>query len=468
MRSQLCKRKKGRWIMLRKVLALVAVVLAFGVCDLQAAQINSTWVSGAGGSWEQAANWSPAIVPHNDGTNTFNVTIAAVITDGNDINIGLTQSHTINRMDCDVTGDDVVLDFGSWALDNVEIALTDANGITNYGALDFGEIAITGNITNISGAYCCLDNMRIRGNIYNQANAKLELEGDVELEEDGATSFNLENAGTIYMDALMWGSNVNLSLDGTLSNTGQIILAAACCGANKIINSSGGVIRGWGNIGTEDEGELFQNDGLISASGGSLLIVTENNAISNNGILRSEPGCFLHVKPLFLGPSQADVNNTGKIEVKSGGGATFYCNLLNQANGEIDLLGGTLAATAITQSAGATLEGFGNVAGDVIVEDGGIVKLTGPTNVVGDVTIETNATLEISDGTTLATGHTTNNGTIHMKGGRIIPQGGFTNNGSIIWEPGPYNNIADFNLDGQANFKDFADFADTWLWQAQL
>ena len=55
-----------------------------------------------------------------------------------------------------------------------------------------------------------------------------------------------------------------------------------------------------------------------------------------------------------------------------------------------------------------------------------------------------------------------------MKGGRLIPQGGFTNNGIVIWEPGLYNNIADFNLDGQVNIYDFADFAGTWLWEAQL
>lgn len=42
---------------------------------------------------------------------------------------------------------------------------------------------------------------------------------------------------------------------------------------------------------------------------------------------------------------------------------------------------------------------------------------------------------------------------------------GLTNNGNIIWEPGLYNNIADFNLDGVVNLKDFGDFADTWLWQ---
>jgi hypothetical protein len=448
--------------MFRKALTLTAIILVFSACELQAAVIYSTWVGGAGGSWEEAANWSPAIVPHNDETNTFNVTIAAVITDGNDINIGLTQSHTINRMDCNVTGDDVELEFAKWSLNWIELRLDDPNGLTNYGALYIYKLNVSGNINNMAGASCelCGTTVEIRGNIYNQANAKLELDGDVQLGGD----FNLENAGTIWM----WGPGVQFYTGGTLSNTGQINLVAADCGANKIINNSSGVIRGWGNICTEDEGELLQNEGLISASGGSLLIVTENNAIVNNGILRSEPGCFLHVKPLFLGPSQADVNNTGKIEVKSGGGVTFYCNLLNQANGEIDLLGGALAATTITQTADANFVGFGSITGDVLIDPNGIIRLTGPTNIVGDVNISPDATLEISDGTTLITGYTIcNNGTIRMIGGRIIIQEDFTNNNcNIIWEPGTYSNVADFNLDGTVNFKDFADFADTWLWQA--
>ena len=141
--------------------------------------------------------------------------------------------------------------------------------------------------------------------------------------------------------------------------------------------------------------------------------------------------------------------------------------MVNKPNGIIKLLGGTLAATTITQTADANFAGFGSITGDILIESGAKIELTGPTNIVGDVTIDPNATLEISDGTTLVTGHTTcNSGTIHMKGGRLIPQGGFTNNNcNIIWEPGTYNNIADFNLDGEVNFKDFAYFVDTWLWQ---
>ena len=57
-------------------------------------------------------------------------------------------------------------------------------------------------------------------------------------------------------------------------------------------------------------------------------------------------------------------------------------------------------------------------------------------------------------------------GKIVLQNRKGIPQGGLTNNGQIIWEPGTYSNAADFNLDGQVNLKDFANFADTWLWQS--
>ena len=64
--------------MFRKELVLAAVVvLAFWACDLEAAQIASTWVGGSQGQWGQASNWNPAIVPDNGGGDTFNVTIDA-------------------------------------------------------------------------------------------------------------------------------------------------------------------------------------------------------------------------------------------------------------------------------------------------------------------------------------------------------------------------------------------------------
>ena len=114
----------------------------------------------------------------------------------------------------------------------------------------------------------------------------------------------------------------------------------------------------------------------------------------------------------------------------------------------------------------ATFTGQGNITGTLHLPSNSQIRLTGPTSIFGDVDIQADATLEISDGINLVTGLTTNQGTIHMKGGYLIPQGGFINSGDIIWEPGIYVNLADYNLDGQINLKDFSYFGNSWLWQS--
>ncbi|MEE8578154.1 MAG: hypothetical protein V3T31_12950, partial [candidate division Zixibacteria bacterium] len=232
------------------------------------------------------------------------------------------------------------------------------------------------------------------------------------------------------------------------------------CGVDEGIldNNSTGVIKGFGILFAE---QLLRNKGDIHAYGGSLAIIT-HGFVTNSGTLGNVPLSSLHIK------TAEDVNNLGTIEVHSGGGVAIDANLTNDPNGVIQLLGGTLAAASITQSAEANFAGFGGITGDVVIDPNGLIKLTGPTNVVGNMEIGTGATLEIRDGTSLITGHTEcNNGTIHMIGGRVICQGSLTNNNcNIIWEPGTYTNMADFNLDGTVNFKDFAYFGDTWLWQA--
>jgi hypothetical protein len=49
----------------------------------------------------------------------------------------------------------------------------------------------------------------------------------------------------------------------------------------------------------------------------------------------------------------------------------------------------------------------------------------------------------------------------------FILQGGLSSDCEIIREPGAYTNPADFDLDGKVNIKDFAAFAETWLWQTR-
>ena len=432
--------------MFRKVVMLTAIVLVFSVCNVQAEQISCSWLGCDDGVWADPSNWSCAIVPDNGGGNTFIVTIDTSSCPS-EVCVGLQQSRTIDQLDC--YGE---VDLEKWTSDWFE--LTIYNGLTNHGDLEIDLVEIVGNITNLGGSELGLDNAEIRGNLYNQFEATIVVDHEVDVEQGG-----LENAGLIEI-----APSGEIYVNTHFNNAGQIIIYGGECGVDKGIldNNSTGVIKGFGFLFAE---QLLRNKGEIYAYGGSLL-VGSFGPITNSGLLANKPSASLHI--IYVGAQGEDVNNNGTIEVHSGGGVAFDCNLVNEPNAVIKLLGGTLSATTITQTVDANLAGFGGITGDVVIESNAIIKLSGPTNVVGNIEIGDGATLEISDGTTLITGHTTcNNGTIHMIGGRVICQGGLTNNNcNIIWEPGIYTNMADFNLDGTVNFKDYAYFGDTWLWQA--
>ncbi len=388
------------------------------------------------------------MVPDNGGGNAFIVTIDASSCPNELIDVGLQQDRTIDQLDC--YGE---VDLEKWTSSRVE--LTIYNGLTNHSELDIDEINIRGNITNTTGATLGLheDKFIHDGNLYNQAGAMIEIGDEVNL-EDG----NIDNAGVIM---LIPGSL--LVTEYTLLNSGQLNIYGGDCGADEIFdNNSTGTITGYGTL--HGGADLFRNKGNIYAFGGSLAIGSFGPII-NSGLLANKPSASLHIT--YVIAQGGDFNNPGTIEVNAGGGVTFDCNLINEPNGVIRLLGGTLGATKITQKAGATLEGDGKISGNLLLQENSRAALTGPTEIYGDVQIDANAILDINDGTTLIKGHCTcDNGTIHLKGGWLIPQSGLTNNNcNILWEPGLYNNIADFNLDGQVDFKDFADFADTWLWQ---
>ena len=441
--------------MFRKVLLLTAIVLVFAASNLRAEQKLCRWVGGEEGLWGDPSNWDCAMVPDNGGGNTFAVTINA---GGIEVEIFIHQHYTIDQLDCNG-----VVELEMWT-DWAQLTLEDTNGLTNYGGdLDIEgdwHSDINGNITNTAGAELYLEDLEIDGNLFNPADGKIGVKGKVDT--DGG---DLENLGLIQI-----APSSEFYVEQHFQNVGQILIYGGACGSDEILdNDSPGIIQGFGVLRAE---ELLRNKGTIYADGGVLTIVwLEKAPMLNSGILGNKPASFLHVRPGYLGTAK-DVNNHGRIEVYAGGATTFDCNLTNEPNGVIELLGGTLAATSITQSADANFVGFGGITVDdeILIESGAKIELTGPTNIVGDVNIPVNATLEISDGTTLVTSDCTcNNGTIHMKGGRIIIQGVFSNNNCrIIWEPGTYTNIADFNLDGTVNFKDFADFANTWLWRASV
>jgi len=404
----------------------MAIILAFLACELQADVINSKWVGGEWGRWSDASNWTPAIVPDNSAWRTFVLTIDSNSIGVDSIEVQLLQNRTVGQL---YTYGEVQLDVPDWEHAQscstiIFTVLEPNNGLTNYGMFEVDQekhrkIEINGDVTNTAGAEIWLSETDINGNFYNES------DGIVEIEYECSIRGNFENAGTMNI----WGPVVEFWVNNTLHNDGLINLFSADCGANRIVNDSNGVIQGFGVLGTEDEGELFQNKGAIYACDGSLVICTEELSLLNTGVLGNKPASSLHVR-VHLGAAK-DVNNHGKIEVYAGGATAFDCNLNNEPNAIINLHGGTLAARKITQSANANFTGFGSITGDVIIEPDGIIKLAGPTNIVGDVNITANATLEVSDGSTLITGSTTNNGVIHLVNGDVIFQGGYNGSGIV-------------------------------------
>ena len=402
--------------MFRKTSFVAIAVSILLACNVRAGVTDSNWVGGSEGYWGDLACWDPAVVPDNGPIDTFSVRIS-------NANVVLGQGRIIDSL---VTSGQVTL----YSFMNV-IDLIIHDGLSNYGELEIEDI-------------------RIRGDLTNAAGARIHVDDDLDVQQG-----SIRNSGTIFVipNTRVWAEN-------QFENSGILEMYGATCSSHQAFeNKSTGVIKGYGAIHSD---QALVNTGLVQSLGGSIGLHSDTS-FENTGTLINRAGASLTVIV-----SVAEVNSVGTIEVNADGSVVFDCNLVNEPNAVIRLLGGTLAAETITQSAGATFEGFGGITGDVVIEANGVIDVNGPTNIVGDVSIAPNATLEIRDGTTLIRGHTTcNNGTIHMIGGRVICQGGLTNNNcNIIWEPGIYTNIADFNLDGTVNFKDFADFADTWLWRA--
>ena len=417
-------------------------LLAIFISTATAAQIPVSWDGGGNGSsWSDADNWDPNIVPDNNLTDTYTVTLDAGT---GEIYVNLQQNRTIDQLDCNGV---VALSGFQWR----RLTLVDVNGLTNYGEFEmFQEMDIQGNVTNTAGAEMWLEEISINGNLYNNAGGllKYEMLNDLEqgdLQNDG--TINIQHASDLLCEQLVTNNGTVNLYSGELDSDSADILD----------NNSTGVIKGFGVLHAITQ---IKNQGQIIASGGSLTVLSDG-AVTNTGTLINKALSTLDIQP------SADMNNLGNIEINAGGGVAFDCNLVNIADANVFLYGGTLAATTITQSADANFSGFGTISGDIQIDPNGLISLTGPTNIIGDVNIPGSATLEISDGQTLITGQTICDGTIHLKGGTIVLQGGCDCvDCTIINESGIDRNHFDFNYDGKVDIYDFDYFADSWLWEA--
>ena len=109
--------------------------------------------------------------------------------------------------------------------------------ITNYGDLGMDEAEITGDVNNFPTATLHLDNTEIRGNLYNQIGAIIDVDYEVDVEQ-GA----VENAGLIKI-----APSGEIYVNPYLHNTGQLQMYGGFCGSDDLFhNDANGVIKGFG------------------------------------------------------------------------------------------------------------------------------------------------------------------------------------------------------------------------------
>jgi len=392
--------------MFAKALTSITTILLFSACQLQADVINSRWVGGEWGEWENADNWEPPIIPHNTTTEIFNVTVDAGVNE--EISISILEHHPINWLNCYGA-----VDLEMWT-DWATITFQDPNGLINYGS-DTGidgdcHNEINGNIKNTKGAQLNLTNLEIEGSLINPEGGKMVVSGVIDTDNG-----DLLNSGLMLI-----APNSEFYVEKHFYNSGKVRIYSGACGSDEELeNNISGVIEGSGFLRIDT---FLINKGKIYSDNGPLIIGLFEEAVlpnfSNKGFLGNKPVSSLSIKSL---ETIETINNFGTIEVNAGGGVAFDCNLVNEPNAVIKFLGGTLAAKTITQKADATLNGFGGITGDVVIEPNAVMELIGPTNIVGNLTIGEGATLDLSNGTVLVTGDLTcNNGIIQIMNVDII------------------------------------------------
>ena len=280
---------------------------------------------------------------------------------------------------------------------------TDTGGAGSYSLDEYGEVDSLVLQIHRRGTFTLGGGGVITAATVNQ-NGTLNVTGDALV--CSVVNFNYGSATTI---------DGCLRATGTLNNNGQTLVGSGG------LNLDHGLLSGWGTVALD----TITSSGSIVARNGNL-VLSAATLFTNTGLLQNNVGASLFVEaPVIL--------NGGPMTVNAGGAVSFSQPVTNAAGKTISLLGGTLAARALTNLSGGTVSGFGQITGDVY--NNGTVDLYGPTQIVGNLANNDGASLTVSNVQTLVTGSTINFGYLHTVNGTIIFHGGFTNYG--VYESDP-------------------------------
>jgi hypothetical protein len=370
---------------------------------LPAETIHSKWTGKDLDRWYDASHWSPWGIPNNSGGIGYVVTISTESPTNIDFGpyppyVGPDQSNPgpgpqgtiLDQLTCK---GNVQLWIGGQTL-----TLLDPNGLVNQ-----GQLTIDGDGVK----------HHVKGNVINQENAFLQVEHMTEIRG------RVSNYGQLLVIP-----QAQLDADALTNSGTALMIHAVGSIEGDLVNTKTGTLRASGVLYT---GGTLTNAGTLEAWGP--LMVAASAGLVNQGVLKNSPMASLRMSYLMGEPK--DVNNLGTIEVNAGGGIALEAPLVNKSGGAIVLRDGTLAASTIMQSAGASLQGFGTITGNLTLAPAAHAEFTGPSRLVGDLVVSKGATLEISNGTLYVSGTIQNHGTIQLKSGQIVPQARISGEGDI-------------------------------------
>jgi hypothetical protein len=416
---------------------------------------TDSWLTGASGDWNTAADWSggtpptasvAAIIadPGSYVVTLFGTASAAAVTlsasgaefyDAGGITVGGTfalQAGTLALADGAVNGGTLAMEGGLFLstggqLNGVAVqgvlALTapdaslfvqDGLALSGAGGIGAGSLALT-------GAYAAID--FLGSQTLNNATVSLGATGGAPADTGPAT------LAIIHAGGATTGATLTLGAGLSLRESGQAALSIGNAGPpqgatlpDALINQGSIVVNGVGSLLTVAGSGLFDNQGSIFVSGGSTLALAAGGFDNTGQITVSN--ATLAFGGTFAAASLADLGN---VTLSAGQVAL---------TGTAELDGGTLsvgAGTAMTGSLGA-LSLAGTLQGGTVLDAGGGLKFTAGTGELDAVSYVGALTLSAAGAAVTLTGGSEVAGTIAVtgSGASLLLQGSETLNGTAI------------------------------------
>ncbi len=404
---------------------VVYLVLLFALFALQLkAQTTSSW-NGGTGNWSVTSDWSPAGVPNNIGTTTFNVNIVAP-----------------NSV--------VSMDILNATIDNLTLASANSLTINSGNSLTLisGTSANYGTIAN-NGGFLLGENFNPSSPTFN--NYSTIINANEFGNEIGLSTIN--NYGTISGPGGLINSpggtfnNYGTSFSGNFSNFG----IATNYGTLSISGQSG-------NQGTlTDYGTLSNAGTLISVTGSAQITVAATGTLYNTGTLQNE-SLFTNAGTIYNAPgaliTNADllsghIENTGTI-INAGSIINY---IIWQGSGTIaNLSGGSLtnyfnlSVNTLNNAGTVTNNGTfspNNFSAGTITNSGNITN-EGASALFSAGTIISSGKINNTLGATFGAGTFINTGVVNNQG--TMDSGSFTNFGRVrISDTGVFNSSTNYN-----------------------